>query len=175
VTHPKQSLIWNYFSHEIRKRRNGWIESFRTKCLPIFDPLENILDEWKTRSWDQNFVLFPNMGSEIVYLFLSESSDGTFERPKKIVWTKRSSGSFWTLFCLFLAYLKVFWMNEKLWARARILCSFLICAQKFCIYFCTRVVRVPLNILKLAFGGEQKGICYPRKSLCKGAKNRWIR
>jgi hypothetical protein len=39
-------------------------------------------------------VLFPNMGSEIVYLFLPESSDGIFERPKKIVWTKRSGGSF---------------------------------------------------------------------------------
>jgi hypothetical protein len=66
---------------------NGWIESFGTKCFSIFDPLENILDERKTREWNQNVVLFPNMGSEIVCLFLAERSGVIFERPKKIVWT----------------------------------------------------------------------------------------
>ena len=26
---------------------NGWIESFRTKCFPIFGPLENASDKWE--------------------------------------------------------------------------------------------------------------------------------
>jgi hypothetical protein len=28
-----------------KERNNGWIESFGTKCLHIFHPLENIIDE----------------------------------------------------------------------------------------------------------------------------------
>ena len=33
---------------------------------------------------DQNFVLFPNMCSEILCLFLLESSEGILERSKKV-------------------------------------------------------------------------------------------
>ena len=43
--------------------------------------------------------------------------------------------------CSFLACLKVFQMSQKLWVRTRILCSFGICAQKFCVCFCSGVVR----------------------------------
>jgi hypothetical protein len=38
---------------------------------------------------DQNFILFQNMGSEIICLFLLENSEGIFDRPKKLVWGKQ--------------------------------------------------------------------------------------
>ncbi len=67
---------------------NGWIESFRTKCLLIFGPLESMSEEIKARNWNQNFVLFLNMGLEILCWVLFEISKGIFERPKKLVWTE---------------------------------------------------------------------------------------
>jgi len=33
---------------------------------------------------EQNFVFFPNMGSEIMYLLLLESSEGIFGRQKLV-------------------------------------------------------------------------------------------
>ena len=66
---------------------NGWVESFGTKCLFIFGLLESISDESKTMGQDQNFVLFPNMCSEILCLLLLESNEEILERPKKLVWT----------------------------------------------------------------------------------------
>ncbi len=36
----------------------------------------------------QHFLLFPNMGSEILYRFLFQSNEGIFQRPKKLVSTK---------------------------------------------------------------------------------------
>ena len=33
-------------------------------------------------------MLFPNMDSEMLCLFLFESSEEIFERPKKLVWTE---------------------------------------------------------------------------------------
>ncbi len=52
----------------------------------IFGLLESILDEWKTIGYDQNFVLFPNMCSKILYLSLYESSERIFEHSGKLVW-----------------------------------------------------------------------------------------
>ena len=41
------------------------------------------------------------MDSEILCLFLFESSEEIFERPKKLVWMERVCRSFWTQ-CLFI-------------------------------------------------------------------------
>jgi hypothetical protein len=93
---------------EVRVSYNGWIESFGTKCLPIFGPLESISEEMKAMSWNQNFVLFPNMGLEISCRFLFEISKGIFERPKKLVWTGRVGRSFCSQCLFILAGSKVF-------------------------------------------------------------------
>jgi len=36
---------------------------------------------------DQNFVLFLDMNLKMLCLFLFESNEGIFERPKQLVWT----------------------------------------------------------------------------------------
>jgi hypothetical protein len=54
--------------------------------------------------------------------------------------------------CTFLTCLKVFQMSQKLRVSTRILCSFRICAQKFCICFCSRVVMKSWKGLKKWFG-----------------------
>ncbi len=59
---------------------NGWAESFERKCLFIFYTLESISDESKAIGWNESFVLVPNMGLEILYHFLFESSEIIFER-----------------------------------------------------------------------------------------------
>ncbi len=41
------------------------------------------------------------MDSEMLCLFLLESSEQIYERPKKLVWTERVGRSFWTQ-CLFI-------------------------------------------------------------------------
>ncbi len=72
---------------KIIKGHNGWIESFRTKCLLFFGPLASVSEEIKAISSNQNFVLFLNKGLEILCWFLFEISKAIFERPKKLVWT----------------------------------------------------------------------------------------
>ncbi len=66
-----------------RSKKTVWTErvsrSFWTQYLFIFGLLENISEEWKTKGYDQNLMLFPNMDSEIVCLFF-EKSEGIFER-----------------------------------------------------------------------------------------------
>ena len=76
---------------------NGVIESFETKCLSIFHHLESILDECEKMKKNQNLMLFPNMSSKILYLFLFGSSEGITELLKKLVWTK----TFFLHFCIF--------------------------------------------------------------------------
>ncbi len=61
---------------------NGWSKIFRTKCLFTFDPLENISDESKAMSLNQNFLLFSNMVSEMLLQFLFESCEIIFEKSK---------------------------------------------------------------------------------------------
>jgi len=74
--------------------------------------------------------------------------------------------------CSFLACLKVFQMSKELCVRARILCSFRICAQKFCICFCSRVVRKSSKGLKKWVWTANKQVFpNPHKSLCDGVKN----
>ena len=67
-----------------RPKKAAWTErvsrSFWTQCLFVFGLLENISEEWTTMGYDQNFMLFPNMDSEIVCLFFFEKSEGLFER-----------------------------------------------------------------------------------------------
>ncbi len=72
----------------INDRNNGWAESFETKCLSIFDHLKSILDECEKEDNDQNLMLFPNISSEILCLFLFASSERIFERHEKIVRTE---------------------------------------------------------------------------------------
>src|SRR5690348_354288 len=67
---------------------NGWIESFRTNCLFIFHPLESFLDECKKMYKNRNSMLFPNMSSEILCLFLFVRNERIFGRLKKLVWTE---------------------------------------------------------------------------------------
>jgi len=49
-----------------------------------FGLLESISVEQKTRGQGQNFVLFLNMGLEMLYLFPFKNSEGFFERPEKL-------------------------------------------------------------------------------------------
>lgn len=119
---------------------NGWSQSFWTKCLVIFQSSESVPCECKTIGYDRNFILFPNMSSEILCLFLFASNEGVFERLKKLLWTQFLSQSFWRIFDSSLAHLKIFQMRGKLWVMVRILCSFQIWVQKCCICLCTRVI-----------------------------------
>ena len=61
---------------------------FPDKMLFIFHPSESVLEECKKMDMNRNFVLFPNMSSEILCLFLFASSERIFERLKKLVWTE---------------------------------------------------------------------------------------
>ncbi len=63
---------------------NGWSKIFWTECLFTFDQLEDITDESKAMSSNQNFVLFSNMNSEILYNFLFKASEIIFDKTKKI-------------------------------------------------------------------------------------------
>jgi hypothetical protein len=51
-------------------------QSFRTQLLFVFDLFEGFLDERKTMDYNQNFMLFLNIDSKIVWLFLFERSRG---------------------------------------------------------------------------------------------------
>jgi hypothetical protein len=72
--------FWLKSNKEIfeRVKKLVWTEregrDLRAQCLFIFNLLESISDKWKTMSYDQHLMLFPNIGSEIVYLFLFERS-----------------------------------------------------------------------------------------------------
>ncbi len=72
----------------------------------IFDLLESISDEPKTIDGDQNFMLFPNMGLEILCLFYLKNSEELFERPEKIIFNGKSI-SFVNLISSFSSMLKI--------------------------------------------------------------------
>ena len=76
---------------------NVLCESFWTKYLFIFDPSKVVLYEWQKMDKEQNLMLFPNMSSEILCVFLFTSSERIFERHEKIVWTE----IFFVYFCTF--------------------------------------------------------------------------
>ncbi len=128
---------------------NGWSESFCTKWLYIFGLLESISDESKTMGQHQNFVLFPNMCLEILYLFLVESSDGILERPKKLVWKK----NFFVHFRIFTIGIR----NEKL--KLLLIYHFV---KKCSLYKITDSDNFQ-HLRKETYGGQQNPVYSPSK------------
>jgi hypothetical protein len=57
-------------------------QSFCIQLLFGFGLFESILDEPKTMDHHQNLMLFPNIGSEMVCLFLFQRSRGIFAKHK---------------------------------------------------------------------------------------------
>ncbi len=70
---------WTVFG--IRKIYNLCQESLDTKCSLIFSSLKSNWRQSKVVNETQNFALFSNMSSEMLYLFLLESSEKIFEKP----------------------------------------------------------------------------------------------
>ncbi len=56
-------------------------ESLGTKCSLIFSSLKSNWRQSRVVNETQNFALFSNMSSEMLYLFLLESSEEIFEKP----------------------------------------------------------------------------------------------
>jgi hypothetical protein len=61
------------------------VENFLDKMFVHFGLLQSISDESKTIGSHQNFVLFLNMGLEMLCLFLLKSSEELFERFEKLL------------------------------------------------------------------------------------------
>jgi hypothetical protein len=57
--------------------------NFQWTCLFVLVYFESISYKPETIGRDQNFVLFLNMGLEMLCLFLFNSNEGLFERPDK--------------------------------------------------------------------------------------------
>ncbi len=83
------------YSMSTKVNNKGWPKSFRPECLFIFDQLVSISDESKAMSSDQNFVIFSDMDSEILFQFLFENSEIIFEKHKKLVWAENFSAHFY--------------------------------------------------------------------------------
>jgi acetyl esterase/lipase len=69
-----------FFPYFPEARTNLCQESLGTKCSLLFSSLNSNWRQSKVVNETQNFVLFSNMSSEMLYLFLLESSEEIFEK-----------------------------------------------------------------------------------------------